>query len=275
MVEILLSTYNGEKWLDEQLQSLETQTFSDWKLTVRDDGSSDGAKDILKAWKSRLGEKMRIVEAENVGVTRSFEKLLEMTDAEYVMLCDQDDVWLPRKIEWTMEKMREEELRSPGKAVMIFTSIELVDSKLEPMGKTFFQQNKFDFPFALRFENLCVNNCVAGCTTMLNRKARELVLPFSKNALIHDWWMSLRVAKDGIISVLETPTMLYRQHGDNVCGAEPAKVRHYISLIIKPWEMHREFKRVEPFLRDAGFEGEARWFYYKIRHLLRRKIVKR
>lgn len=272
MVGIVMSTYNGERWVGEQIESIAKQTYTDWRLTVRDDGSTDKTVSILREWEAKLGERMRVVEGENIGVVKSFEKLIETAEEDYIMMADQDDVWLEHKVETTLNKMQQEEQRHPDKGIMVFTSVWIVDEKLQGEGVTFFEQHKFRFPFAMLFENICVNDCVAGCTTMINRKAREMVLPFADSAPMHDWWMTAIIARDGVLSVVEEPTMLYRQHGDNVCGVEKAGWRHYAGLALMPWRMHTEYKKVARFLDDVKFGGELKWLYYKLRHVVCRNI---
>lgn len=272
MTEIVMSTYNGELWVDEQIESIVKQTYTDWQLTVRDDGSTDKTIYILEKWKERLGNRMRLVKGENIGVVKSFESLIRMAEGEYIMMADQDDVWLEKKIEMTMAKMKEEERKHPDKGIMVFTSVLIVDENLRGDGMTFFEQHKFRFPFAMKFENICVNDCVAGCTTMINRQARNMVLPFAESAPMHDWWMTAIIARDGILSVVEEPTMLYRQHGDNVCGVEKAGIKHYVRLALMPWRMHLEYRKVESFLHEVNFGGETKWFYHKIKHIIYRNL---
>lgn len=274
MVEIVMSTYNGEQWIDEQIESIARQTYTDWQLTIRDDGSTDKTISILEKWKERLVNRIRLVKGENIGVVKSFESLIRMAEGEYIMMADQDDVWLEKKIEMTISRMKEEEQKHPGKAILVFTSVLIADENLKSDGTTFFEQHKFRFPFAMKFENICVNNCVAGCTTMINRKAKEMVMPFAGSVMMHDWWMAARIARDGILSVIEEPTMLYRQHSDNLCGVKKAGLSHYAGLILSPWKMHTEYNKVEKFLKDVGFSSETKWLCAKMRHLIYRQTHK-
>lgn len=269
-----MSTYNGTRWMDEQIESFVGQTYADWRLVVRDDGSSDDTVCKLYQWKERLGDKIDIIEGKNVGVIKSFEMLLAQCKAEYAMYSDQDDYWKPEKIEVTMNRMKEEEKNHPDKPVVVFTSVDLVDSQLKSLGQTYFQQNKLDFPFAKRFNNVCVCCPAAGCTMMINRKARELVLPFSEHALMHDWWIIARVAKEGILSVVETPTMLYRQHGNNVCGARAMEKDYHLKLMGKPLTIISKYAHERKFLWAVGFRwGFVGWLFFKLRHILHRKCA--
>ena len=261
--------------MDEQIESFVNQTYTDWKLLVRDDGSSDDTVRKLYAWRERLGKrKMRIIEGENVGVVKSFERLLSKCRTEYAMFSDQDDYWKPTKIEMTMNQMKMEERLHPGKPVVVFTSVDLVDSELKPLGQTYFQQNKLDFPFAKGFNSVCVCCPAAGCTMMLNWRVRRLVLPFSEHALMHDWWIVARVAKEGVLSVVEIPTMLYRQHGDNVCGARATEKGYHLRLMGKPLTIIDKYAKERKFLQAVGFRwGFAGWLFFKLRHIIHRKCA--
>lgn len=275
MVEILLSSYNGSRWIDEQIESIVNQTYTEWRLIVRDDGSKDDTLKKLYEWREKLGKKkIRIIEGENIGVIKSFETLLKKAHSEYCMLCDQDDVWKRTKVEMTMNEMQRIEKVKPKKPAMVFTSIDLVDENLKPLGTTFFEQNKFDFPFAMSFSNICVCNCVAGCTMMLNWRARRMVVPFSENAPMHDWWIAALVARKGILGVVKMPTMFYRQHGNNVCGAKATANGYYGNLAKSPATIIKKYAEVRKFLWDVGFRGGfLMWLFCKIRHVIHRKCI--
>lgn len=260
--------------MDEQIESIANQTYKDWRLVVRDDGSKDDTVKKLYEWKEKLGEKIRIVEGENVGVIKSFEMLLQLASTEYCMLCDQDDYWKPEKVEISMEEMMKIEEKNPYKPAMVFTSVDLVDGDLKPLGKTFFEENQFDFPFAMKFHNICVCNCVSGCTMLINWRARKMVVPFSERVLMHDWWIAALVAKNGVVSVVETPTMLYRQHGSNICGSKEKEKGYYGKLAKSPATIRGKYAEVAGFLEDVGFKGGyLAWLFFKIRHIIHRKCA--
>lgn len=278
MIDILLSTYNGSRWLDCQLSSIASQTCGDWHIVARDDGSTDSTAAILTQWQQRLGSRMTIVanpEGRNIGATRSFELLLNSSRADHIMFADQDDCWLPRKVELTEARMRAVEQEHPGRPALVFTSLTVVDAELHPTGQTFFSLYGYDFPFAMSFNNICVNNCVTGCTMMINRAARATVLPFGAHAPVHDWWIAARVARTGVLSVIEQPTLLYRTHGDNACGAVPVARDHSRQMLLHPGRTIARFAALKPFLREVGFGGMAKFYYYKTRHYLHRKLRKR
>ncbi len=215
-VTILLPTYNGAAFLDEQLRSLLGQTYPHWSLVVRDDGSSDGTPELLARYAAEHPN-ITVLDAggPNLGVKRSVERLLEATESDYYMLCDQDDVWLPTKVESAVRRADEE----PGDVpLLVYTDLTVVDGDLrtrtEAMhggaGRTGLGQ-------------LLVENTVTGCTTLLNRPLRDLVVgrdQFSSPAMVmHDWWLALVAAALGTVVFLDERPILYRQHGENTVGA--------------------------------------------------------
>ena len=143
-IYILLSTYNGEKYLKEQLDSLFSQSYKDFKLIVRDDGSNDKTLDILKKYDIEL-----LPSFGNLGVKKSFEKLLkyasENNEAKYFMFCDQDDVWKSDKIEKTLKKMQElENLYGNNMPLLIHTDLEVVNENLKTINHSMWQYEKIN-----------------------------------------------------------------------------------------------------------------------------------
>lgn len=225
-VTILLSTYNGEKYLQEQLDSLFSQTYNDFVLIVRDDSSSDNSLEILKNYKQKYSQKIILLEEnDNKGVIRSFSYLLEYalknTNANYFMFCDQDDVWKPKKIEKTLLKMLELE-KNKNKPVLIHTDLELVDENLNLIHPSFWKHEHI-FPEHKSFNRLIMQNNITGCTVMINRVLAQKSLPIPENSIMHDWWIALVAAYFGEIDYINESTIKYRQHGSNTLGAKGYK----------------------------------------------------
>lgn len=211
-VTILLSTYNGSKFLQQQLNSLYEQTYPNIRILVRDDGSLDSTRNILE--KEQSGGHIEILKGHrNLGPALSFFELLNnaaSTETEYVAFCDQDDVWHPHKIEHAVSAL----LAVPDNRPALFCSrLEIVDEQLNHIGFT-------NTPRKLGFGNALVENIATGCTIVLNRKAIELVynnLP--SNVLMHDWWCYLVLSCFGEVIFDNNANIKYRQHGNNTIGA--------------------------------------------------------
>jgi len=221
-VAVLLSTYNSEAYICEQINSILTQTYKEWILFIRDDGSFDGTINLIQNYCNQHSN-IRLFESngENLGARDSFFWLLNNTDAKYYMFCDHDDVWLPFKIEITYKKIKKAEQNNCGKPIIINTDLIVVDDKLQTIHNSMWRYSGF-LPNVLKssFYYLSVCNFVNGCTMMFNQEAKEISFPVSPNATLHDNWIALKVINsDGIIVPIDQPTILYRQHAQNVCGA--------------------------------------------------------
>ncbi len=208
-VQVLLSTYQGEQFLEEQMESLLRQTWKNLEILVRDDGSKDNTRKILEHY-SKNYENIRYYPGKNIGVTKSFFELLTKSDAGYVAFCDQDDVWLENKIEAAVRKLK----NAKGPALYCSNKI-LVDKNLHPMKR---QDRKQLRP---GFGNAVVECICTGCTAVLNRELADMIsarLP--EHAILHDWWTYLAASYTGKVIFDKHAYILYRQHEGNVVGAK-------------------------------------------------------
>lgn len=222
-IEIVLSTYNGGRYLREQLDSIVGQTFTEWSLLIRDDASSDDTLEIVSEYVERYRGKIRLVEppGKNLGACQSFARLLEFAEADYIMFCDQDDVWLPEKISLTLTKIQElKEVHGVEIPLLVHTDLRVVDESLNLVAESGHGYQKIDPDNGNAFGRLLVQNIATGCTTMMNRTLRDRALPIPAAALMHDHWLSLVASCFGKIAYLPTPTLLYRQHVKNKVGAQ-------------------------------------------------------
>lgn len=221
-VIILLSTYNGSDFIEKQLDSILTQTFKNFKIIIRDDGSTDNTYEILINYHLKYPDKIFLIEdgLGNLGSRRSFMKLLEIADTEYIMFCDQDDEWLPNKIEITLNQIKELEKRH-GKDIplLVFTDLVVVDQNLNTICESFWNYQKLIPSISRSWKQLLAQNVITGCTVMINKKAKEVCLPYELPFMMHDHWMGVMVAKHGKVEYINEQTVLYRQHGKNVAGA--------------------------------------------------------
>nr|WP_321486353.1 glycosyltransferase family 2 protein [uncultured Draconibacterium sp.] len=229
-IEILLATYNSANYLRDLLDSLVAQSYANWNILVHDDGSDDETIAIFKEFEKQQGREIKILSSDkNLGPMRSFEKLLEYSSAEYIMFCDQDDVWLPHKIEESLARIQQLERKNPDKAALVFSDLEVVDEQLATINPSFWNYSKVDPENVYNAYKLLINNPAPGCTFIMNRKVKPLVLPFPEQARMHDWWIILKVAESGVIDYLKKPSLLYRQHKKNIVGAEAIKNTYLLS----------------------------------------------
>lgn len=209
-VQILMSTYNGEEYIREQLDSLLAQNYPDVDILIRDDGSNDDTFVILKEYEE-LHQNIKAYQGENVGVNKSFFDLLRNCNpkADYIGFCDQDDYWLPEKIEQAVERL--ESMEGPA---LYCGAKTLVDANLEPLES---QQSAHLIP---GFGNAVIESICSGCTTLMNRELVDIIkerLP--EDVIHHDWWCYMVATYLGSMYYDEHSYIYYRQHGGNEVGA--------------------------------------------------------
>lgn len=218
-VDIVLSVYNGARYVVEQVRSLQKQTHPGWHLWVRDDGSTDASRDILSGL-AREDDRIRLHPADgrNLGAAACYGYLLERlpADARYVFMCDADDVWLPPKIERTLELLLEVEGDDAG-PVLVHTDLAVVDEELRPLASSFWELAGIDTE-ATSLRHLRVANVATGPTLAMNRALADLVVPIPASSPHHDWWITLAASAFGVVAALPEPTVLYRRHASNVTG---------------------------------------------------------
>lgn len=238
-IAVLLATYNGKRYLTEMLESLENQSIQQFVCYIHDDDSTDGTMDLLSSWASKYPDKYRILEGPTQGSPQSnFLWMLSQVEADYYMFADQDDVWLPEKIEKSWRKLQEVEAQSEGPAC-VFTDMYVVDENLKMLDESFIRYIGRDAG-RIALSQLLLENPAAGCTQLFNRELRDLALQLQDvNAIeMHDIWVLALAAAFGQnhIGVVDEPLVYYRQHGENEMGAVEAesklqKVMRNIKLI--------------------------------------------
>lgn len=219
-IDILLSTYNGGRFLREQLDSIYSQTHRDWRLIARDDGSTDGSRAILAEYAANDPNRFVLsFDDRSLGAKESFGWLLTQSSADYIAFCDQDDIWLPHKLERLLEVVQAEEAGDRSMPVLAHSDLEVVGEALQPLMKSFWAYQGID---ARRdaLHQLMVQNVVTGCATLFNKALRDLALPVPEAAFMHDYWLALVASACGKIVSLSEPLVRYRQHGRNTVGAK-------------------------------------------------------
>jgi len=220
-VEILLSTFNGEKHLSAQLDSVLNQDYPYWKMTVRDDGSTDETIAILNNYIQKYPDKIILLADDkgNIGYSNSFSELLKKSSAEYTMYCDQDDYWHPTKISAMLSVMLEEEVKLPAAAHIVFSDLHVTDSELKVVSQSFL--NKMGYSPQKGMQVFFLKNYVPGCNLMFNRVLVQQVLQTDNIINLHDHWLlivCLALGEKGRITYIDKPLMKYRLHDNNAIG---------------------------------------------------------
>jgi len=263
-VSILLSTYNGEKYLKEQIDSLFYQTYKNFILIVRDDGSIDETVCILEKYKKEHNNIILLNDNKNKGVIKSFSYLLEYavnnTNSNYFMFCDQDDVWEKNKIKITLQKMQEKEKRYGYIPILIHTDLEVVDQYMNLLHPSFW---RYDFisPKYDSLNRLLMKNTITGCTMMINKFLAFKSIPIPDEAIMHDWWIGLVASYFGKIDYIKEATIKYRQHDRNSLGAKAYK--------------KELLKNVKNVLKGIFFKRGKFYKHHKINIVQARKFLER
>jgi len=216
-IDVLMATYNGQKYLKEQIDSILNQTYKNIHLIISDDLSTDKTIEILKEYEKKDDRITVYLAGENRGYIKNFEFLLGKVENNIYMLSDQDDVWLPDKIEKSYKALIERNVD------LVYTDALVVDKDLNTMYPSFWKYLKIDKKVKyddIRSEYLY--NCVTGCTLISKKEFIKYILPLpcKSEFMVHDYWISLVVALKGKISHLDEPLIKYRQHGNNIIGSE-------------------------------------------------------
>ena len=217
-VDILLATYNGEKYLEEQLNSILNQTYSNFKLIISDDCSTDDTRNIIKKYAQKDDRIKYFFQEKNLGVISNFEFLLEKVESEFFMFSDQDDIWKENKIEKSFEKQKEKN------ADLIYTDLEVVDSNLTTIYNSYWKLKGIYHKIKKynNFNSLYLNNFVTGCTILTKTSILDKCLPLPKESkyVLHDYWIALIASQNGTIDYVEEALIKYRQHKDNKVGSK-------------------------------------------------------
>ncbi len=235
LVDILLTTFNGDKYLHAQIQSLLAQQFTDWHLIVRDDGSKDNTLLVLKDYQSAHPLKISILKDSlgRLGPAQSFAYLAQHSSASYVAFCDQDDIWLQDKLFLQVDAMQNAE-KEYGKflPILVHSDLLVVDKDLNLVGTSFWDYQNLKPRIMKKLNRLLVQNYVTGCTILINKPLVDLALPIPAGARMHDWWLALMAISEGKVISLSDKTVKYRGHDSNNIGAKKWNFLYIIGLAL-------------------------------------------
>jgi glycosyltransferase involved in cell wall biosynthesis len=209
LVSVILGAYNGEKYLEEQLDSIVRQTYPNIEIIIADDCSTDGTPGILKKYSEKYENITVYYNEKNLGLIRNFENAVQYANGEYIAFADQDDVWLLEKIQCQMDNI--------GDNTLIYSDSEYIDAQGNSMGKKI-----SDYRNLISGKNLFALEATGGIwiaahAILFRRKLLDIALPFNR-FVNHDGWLAYIAMLEGTIAVIPRPLVLYRQHGGNAVG---------------------------------------------------------
>lgn len=258
-IHILLSTYNGEQFLAEQIQSIQQQTVQDWKLLIRDDGSTDRTREIIQEF---VAQDSRIHwinenESKNLGVIKSFHNLAQFEEADVYFFSDQDDVWLPQKLELSLAEARKYPAEMP---LLVYMDLTVVNQDLEVLSSSMIRSQSGHANTELVQE--LTENTVTGGVAMVNHALIQLWNQ-TEDILMHDWYLALLATAFGKLVYIDQPGELYRQHEHNVLGARTwsKRIKKWLrpSLLFRMyWDLIKKSQQQAAFLLDMPLSAEKR-----------------
>ena len=258
-IHILLSTYNGEQFLAEQIQSIQQQTVQDWKLLIRDDGSTDRTREIIREF---VAQDSRIHwinenESKNLGVIKSFHNLAQFEEADVYFFSDQDDVWLPQKLELSLAEARKYPAEMP---LLVYMDLTVVNQDLEVLSSSMIRSQSGHANTELVQE--LTENTVTGGVAMANHALIQLWNQ-TEDILMHDWYLALLATAFGKLVYIDQPGELYRQHEHNVLGARTwsKRIKKWLrpSLLFRMyWDLIKKSQQQAAFLLDMPLSAEKR-----------------
>jgi len=210
LVSIALATYNGEKFLKAQLESIYAQTYKNIEVVVTDDCSDDRTLEILEQYREQHGLKYYQNDT-NLGVVKNFERAISFCRGEYIALADQDDIWLDNKIELLVNHI--------GNSSMIFTDAKLIDEKGNVIQKSFHESTKEYIPTVDAYNYLLHKNFVTGCTVLFDKNIIKGKLSIPEKLFLHDHWLALLATQYNGVKYVKQQLILYRQHENNLVGS--------------------------------------------------------
>ena len=222
MITVLLAAWNGENYLREQMESLLGQTNQEFTILISDDCSTDRTPEIISEYENRFPDRVKSLKNLNPSgsARNNFFRLLKAASDEYLMFCDQDDIWLPDKVEVTFKEMKKmENVWGRDMPILVHTDLSVADQAGTVLYPSMTRYQKIGV-YDNRTSHYLVENNITGNTMMINRSLKNLMVQIPETCVMHDWWLGLMASCFGKISYIDRPLVLYRQHGSNQVGAK-------------------------------------------------------
>lgn len=267
MIDILLPVYNGEKYIREQIDSLEGQTYKDFRIIIRNDGSIDNSASIIEEVASMYDNIWVITDnSGNIGLSKTLELLINYSDAAYFMFCDQDDKWMPNKVSVSLRAMNEMEVEHPKAPILVCTDSTCVDDNENIIASSFFESQKYE-DVTDDTTKIAAMNVVQGNTCIMNSLCKQYILPFPKHVL-YDHWCGIIISHYGFIKYLHQPTLWYRQHQGNVLGANDVGFKYFTGKVL---HFRKQCRLYYSIFKNIPFKvNPISWIGYKIYFSIKR-----
>jgi glycosyltransferase involved in cell wall biosynthesis len=276
-ISVAMTTYNGSRFLTEQLESIATQTRLPDELVVCDDRSADDTVSVLERFAKQAPFPVRVfVNDRNLGSTKNFEQAVSLCEGDVIALSDQDDIWVRSRLHKTAALFAERQ--SIG---LVFGNADIIDQNAMRTGSCLWQHSRFRSLQRLQLSHgratqaLLNHNVVTGATMAFRSKFREVILPIPET-WVHDGWISLIISFFASIVAINEPLIQYRQHPDQQLGPSDSGLREQIAQArgtgrLQYEQMRQQYEavynRLAPHVKTDPHDGDIRCLCGKIRHL--------
>jgi len=225
LVSVVMATFNGEKYIREQLDSILNQGYRHLEVIIVDDASTDATQAILEAYSHRDNRISIHYSEKNHGALASFEHGLELASGEFVVFADQDDVFESRKVSLLVEALKKNPHRD-----MAVSDLALMNGQGEKIDDSMWHHQRLRVKEGKPFSQLLYMNFTTGCAMMIRRRLLDRALPFPAGCIVHDWWLSVVCCSSagGGLTLLTKPLTRYRQHGSNIIGSHAVSMQSSI-----------------------------------------------
>lgn len=264
-IAILLATYNSTRFIRQQLDSLYSQTITEWELYVHDDGSKDNTIDIVREYNEKY-QNIKIIgeEIKGLGPRDNFLFLLNNVCADYYFFCDHDDIWLPTKIERAIQQLQSIDAQKPGDIPAVYHSdLILVDKDLNRIAESMWGYAKIVPELMHKKQYVLCATFITGCTLAINRAMKSLVSKCPDFVYMHDWWIGVNAVMNNVRIISDHEALiLYRLHGNNTAGIDKTTAKRYWRKISQLFSGSPHDRKIKPLIKKYKIRGY--WLYKRL-----------
>lgn len=256
-VDILLATYNGQRFLSDQLESILNQSYKPIRILISDDGSTDGTFQIIQEYCQKHPDKIKLIKTEiRQGSAKKFMSLVEYSDSPFIFFSDQDDIWEKDKIDKSLAALKKNENQEGICAV--YSDMTVVDESLKLISDSFLRIHNLNPEWRRNKYAILAQSMAAGCTIAFNSRLKQKLHSFNSTLFQHDHWILMHAAWYGKVLYIPQATVKYRQHSGNEIGAHGVSYSYFlkklksISLIWSRWIwLSKNFRPAPSILKIA------------------------
>ncbi|PQL92484.1 glycosyltransferase family 2 protein [Apibacter adventoris] len=274
-ISLVLATYNGEKYILEQLDSIMNQELLPNEIIIIDDCSTDRTYSILESYNFKEIKVQIIKNEKNVGPITNFKRGINLATSDFIALCDQDDIWLPNKLKLSLNAILKLDFNNIPCA--IFTDLRLIDEHNKLIANSLHSKWNID-PSKFDFFLILTSNVVTGCTLLFNKLMQSEIQSMPEDILMHDYWIALIGYSIGQIKYVKQETVLYRSHNDSVTSKKQSsfimKMRDFREVNQKQYEQLRKFMKQYKFcLRIEDREIVTKYLKMRKKNYIEQRII--